>query len=552
MPRHHHLISLTLFLTATLALCGLAFTPLAQAAKLSEQSAFVGPLVETDELLINDYSESPVTRRIDARQIFTPFAADPTWSSDFSASAWAAAIDSTIAPVWSNVTATPTTLSGYGITDAATSAQGALADSATQPGDNVSTLTNDSGYLTSSTGYTQSAVDAALNLKADIADVYATLGAVLMDGLYGDATREIMSGAESDNTDLTDAFTFRDVYSLPDWSPASDVVLRQKIAGNYGWKFILETDGSLTFQIGNGSDFTTLSFSSTGQLSAADWAYVDLVVSADLASGLQFWANGLQLGATVDMSAAINQSLANSGDTDWLVSAEGILVSKSITCNYALTASEVQSRFTNPSIWYIPARNIDGLSRAWDWSAGVDGWVATSGTEVTLTGATSVGGRDDCLTIASAGTGSHRATSDALVTLLDGDAVEISFESYFPSGNSHCDGFDVKVITSGVDLNLYRRAAGGVGAPPLDAWETVTLSGVLDGDSVDNRLQIQMRDNVFASWTPSGQDEFYIRNAQLKVNGVIHSIDLSVSGATKTDETGNGEDATVGTGGSDL
>ncbi len=30
----------------------------------------------------------------------------------------------------------------------ATTAQGALADSATQPGDNVSTLTNDSGYLT--------------------------------------------------------------------------------------------------------------------------------------------------------------------------------------------------------------------------------------------------------------------------------------------------------------------------------------------------------------------------------------------------------------------
>lgn len=50
-----------------------------------------------------------------------------------------------------DLTSTPTTLAGYGITDAATSAQGALADSATQPGDNISTLTNDSGYLTSYT-----------------------------------------------------------------------------------------------------------------------------------------------------------------------------------------------------------------------------------------------------------------------------------------------------------------------------------------------------------------------------------------------------------------
>jgi len=36
-------------------------------------------------------------------------------------------------------------------TDYATAAQGTLADSATQPGDNVSTLTNDAGYLTSFT-----------------------------------------------------------------------------------------------------------------------------------------------------------------------------------------------------------------------------------------------------------------------------------------------------------------------------------------------------------------------------------------------------------------
>jgi hypothetical protein len=50
---------------------------------------------------------------------------------------------------WGVITGTPTTLSGYGITDAATSAQGALADSAVQPGDNVSTLVNDAGYITS-------------------------------------------------------------------------------------------------------------------------------------------------------------------------------------------------------------------------------------------------------------------------------------------------------------------------------------------------------------------------------------------------------------------
>ena len=42
-------------------------------------------------------------------------------------------------------------------TDYATAAQGTLADSAVQPADNVSTLTNDSGYLTSSTGVAKTA-----------------------------------------------------------------------------------------------------------------------------------------------------------------------------------------------------------------------------------------------------------------------------------------------------------------------------------------------------------------------------------------------------------
>lgn len=52
---------------------------------------------------------------------------------------------------WSDLTGTPTTLAGYGITDAATSAQGALAATALQPGqvDNISELANNVGYITS-------------------------------------------------------------------------------------------------------------------------------------------------------------------------------------------------------------------------------------------------------------------------------------------------------------------------------------------------------------------------------------------------------------------
>ena len=49
---------------------------------------------------------------------------------------------------FADVTSKPTTLAGYGITDAATATQGARADGAVLRGDDISTLNNDAGYIT--------------------------------------------------------------------------------------------------------------------------------------------------------------------------------------------------------------------------------------------------------------------------------------------------------------------------------------------------------------------------------------------------------------------
>ena len=51
---------------------------------------------------------------------------------------------------FADVTAKPTTVAGYGITDAASTAQGNLADSALQSGDNISELVNNSAFITAS------------------------------------------------------------------------------------------------------------------------------------------------------------------------------------------------------------------------------------------------------------------------------------------------------------------------------------------------------------------------------------------------------------------
>mgnify|MGYP001579282087 CR=1 FL=1 len=109
---------------------------------------------EGDKVWAYDASETGTLQDVDAtfEQVVSPFAADPSSNQWFDADEWAA--DLAITSAWGDITSTPTTLSGYGITDAyttagadaafATAAQGTLADSATQPGDlgNLATMSS--------------------------------------------------------------------------------------------------------------------------------------------------------------------------------------------------------------------------------------------------------------------------------------------------------------------------------------------------------------------------------------------------------------------------
>jgi len=103
--------------------------------KISELPSLTTP-ASGDQIAVVDISGTPTTKRVTANNLMT------------------------LAPVQSvagrtgTVTLSDTDISGLGSaattasTDYATAAQGTLADSATQPGDNISTLTNDSGYIT--------------------------------------------------------------------------------------------------------------------------------------------------------------------------------------------------------------------------------------------------------------------------------------------------------------------------------------------------------------------------------------------------------------------
>ena len=120
----------------------------------------------------------------------------------------------------SDVTNKPTTLVGYGITDAATSAQGTLATTALQPGGNVSGLVNDAGYVTL-TQLQSGAITVDVNNSGDlVGSVFAQDSTVMIDGILnavnldGTVRGNIVPNANQHNTwDLgSNAVRFKDVY----------------------------------------------------------------------------------------------------------------------------------------------------------------------------------------------------------------------------------------------------------------------------------------------------------------------------------------------------
>jgi hypothetical protein len=121
---------------------------------------------------------------------------------------------------FTDLTTTPTTLGGYGITDAASSIQGGLANSALQPGANISTLNNDSGFVTL-TQLTSGAVTVDVNNSGDlVGSVFADDSTMMVDSILaainldGTIRGHVRPNANQHNTwDLgTDAVRFKNAY----------------------------------------------------------------------------------------------------------------------------------------------------------------------------------------------------------------------------------------------------------------------------------------------------------------------------------------------------
>jgi hypothetical protein len=149
-------------------------------------------------------------------------------------------------------------------TDYATAAQGTLADSATQPGDNISTLTNDSGYLTS---FTETNDLTAAVTWANVPDANITQSSVTQHQAALSITESQISDLQSYLTNITGESIkdLSDVYST--MSPTDGQLLTWDNA-NTRWD-AQDAPVSLPSQTGHAGEYLTTDGTT------ASWAALD-------------------------------------------------------------------------------------------------------------------------------------------------------------------------------------------------------------------------------------------------------------------------------------
>lgn len=235
--------------------------------------------------------------------------------------------------------ATQTALNGK-----ATSAQGALADSALQPGDNISTLTNNAGYITNADGGNAATLDGIDNsqfVRSDAADVKTSGDLTFNDNVkvslgtdndftlyYNGADAYMDMNAASDNIYIRNSsdatvFTFD---SAGSFTIAGDLLPDTDNTGNVGTSLLTWNDGQFTDLSVNGT-LTPHDIDNTGRYVSSITAVSALAI--DCASGNYFTktinANSTFTFTNVPASRAFSFTLElthTSGTVTWPSSVE--------------------------------------------------------------------------------------------------------------------------------------------------------------------------------------------------------------------------------------
>jgi len=326
--------------------------------------------------------------------------------------------------------------------------------------------------------------------------------------------------ADNANIDCgTGNFTLHWEGSLPDWTPSANQYFIFKHAANVGYWLNVQTSGVLRLGINENI------YSSTIATNLVDNTFHKISViitreSASVAGSVAFYVDGIQLGASVAITAGIPATTDNASSLYLLgyatVRTAGSAKS-AILYTRALSASEVLDLCRNGVAFADKGASQTAIYTS-DFSAGVDSWSAYTGVTSIAENIDSIGGENDWLMGTIDSTTDTHGFRHSFSSLPSDKRYKLSIKVFNPSLNSIVNGFrfasyggaNIGTLTTNISLS-----PDTVTILEFEFYWGSTLSGI----------QIQMLSNSSTTFAGNGTDVLYIKDFILKSIGSTLSLE---------------------------
>ena len=490
----------------------------AMGVRISELSAFSGTVADADELIFNDYSETPSTRRITAANLFAypanatqaelaGFAANPLSIPEFDNVQWASFID---------------------ITDLESADLIDFTKDADKP---VST-----------------AQAAAIAQKAPAWGITSSSTTA-----YGVANAPISVAAGED-------YIFQCWVRIPTSNPSSAVTfggLRDSDGAvpNQFTSGAINTSGQLLSSLRDDSN-SLVQYTGPNIVSTHGGKVVHIAFGRQNGGTFYFQLNGDDITSQFSVSSGVEATYANAVSSRYpaFYGAVNSLRDYAMIRGFTLSATELSDLYDLGSFgaWlnkYPQYKKADdGPVYSLDASGATPSEVTSnngplvSNVDGVSDGTTS---KDDCLSYTpNAGLNNFFLKffiSGLTGTMRSGDAVIISFDYLLPNTNTVMDGFGV---TDDSTSKTYSAPA----IRTLGVWTTFSLTTTVS--TADQGLRIRLADGGNYSAAPNGADLIYITNLQIQhVGAQGHWPADEGIGRQLHDTTGNNLDLLLSTSG---
>lgn len=312
----------------------------------------------------------------------------------------------------------------------------------------------------------------------------------------------------------------------------------------YGERLVIQRDGKLRLEFGNGTDFSTYSFTSDASIPVPVGSFARILTSLDRDGGAAHFVNGAHLkdslGANeyLDISGASAQTVSTG--EQWQLLSDGSQFNYGQVCenfsfdNYALQADIALQRFLDPTLW-TKTESPSFIVGQWDWTVGLDGW---TGTRVATSLNQTIGGEGGWLKMTpDTNNNTHTLSENSLpITIPSGSKVRLNLKVFVPEGQ----GVDI----TGVHIRYFHPSgAPGEGAADfvVPFEEIYNLEYEFTTGQENGRLYIYaLKGASTESFAGDAVSHLYIKQAELFIYGEIErSIDLTAGGPQKPDLIGS-------------